>query len=85
MLNNWIDDKYDWKKEIVLVTGGAGGIGGQVVKLFAERGTKVIVLDVIPMTFEAGMYPQLHPISIKPSLKSNNLYYRITSITNHHN
>ncbi|PQE27439.1 short-chain dehydrogenase protein [Rutstroemia sp. NJR-2017a BVV2] len=53
VLNNWTDDKYDWDKEIVLITGGAGGIGGQVVKLLAERGIKVVVLDVIPMTFEA--------------------------------
>jgi nucleoside-diphosphate-sugar epimerase len=37
----------------VLITGGAGGIGGQVVRLLSERGTKVVVLDVIPMTFEA--------------------------------
>jgi 3-oxoacyl-ACP reductase-like protein len=55
VLNNWTDDKYDWDKEIVLITGGAGGIGGQVVKLLAERGIKVVVLDVIPMTFEARM------------------------------
>ena len=48
-----MQDKYDWEKEIVVITGGAGGIGGQVVKLMAERGTKVVVLDVIPMTFEA--------------------------------
>jgi len=61
-LNNWTADKYDWKKEVVLITGGAGGIGGQVVKLLAEMGIKVVVLDVIPMTFEAGM------ISIKSSL-----------------
>ncbi|KAH8756933.1 hypothetical protein BGZ57DRAFT_649740 [Hyaloscypha finlandica] len=53
VLNNWTQDKYDWEKEIVVITGGAGGIGGQVVKLMAERGTKVVVLDVIPMTFEA--------------------------------
>lgn len=39
----------------MLITGGAGGIGGQVVKLLAERGIKVVVLDVIPMTFEARM------------------------------
>lgn len=37
----------------MLITGGAGGIGGNVVKLLAERGIKVVVLDVIPMTFEA--------------------------------
>ncbi|KAL8792398.1 MAG: hypothetical protein Q9195_005012 [Heterodermia aff. obscurata] len=51
-LNNWTDDPYDWKKEIVLITGGAGGIGGNIVKLLAETGTKIVVLDVIPMTFD---------------------------------
>ena len=53
VLSNWTKDKYDWSKEIVLITGGAGGIGGGVVKLLAERGIKVVVLDVIPMTFKA--------------------------------
>ncbi|CZT20838.1 uncharacterized protein RCC_06696 [Ramularia collo-cygni] len=54
-LDNWKKDTYDWEnKEVVVVTGGAGGIGGQVVKLFAERNIKVVVLDVIPMTFEAS-------------------------------
>lgn len=57
VLDNWTTDKYDWDKEIVLITGGAGGIGGQVVKLFAERGIKVVVLDVIPMTFETRESP----------------------------
>lgn len=53
VLDNWTSDKYDWNKEIVLITGGAGGIGGQVVKLLAEKKIKVVVLDVIPMTFDA--------------------------------
>lgn len=53
VLDNWTTDKYDWDKEIVLITGGAGGIGGHVVRLLAERRIKVVVLDVIPMTYEA--------------------------------
>lgn len=56
MLDNWTSDEYDWNKEIVLVTGGAGGIGGKVVQLFAEKGIKVVVLDVIPMTFDTGEF-----------------------------
>lgn len=60
VLDNWQSDTYDWNKEIILITGGAGGIGGKVVQLLAERGTKVIVLDVIPMTFEMGMYYLFH-------------------------
>lgn len=56
VLNNWVKDEYHWDKEIVLITGGAGGIGGHVVRLLAERGIKVVVLDVIPMTFEARKF-----------------------------
>jgi len=52
-LNNWTKDTYDWKKEIVLITGGSGGMGGNVVKLLAEMGIKVVFMDVIPMTFDA--------------------------------
>ncbi|KAI0164830.1 hypothetical protein GGR57DRAFT_213676 [Xylariaceae sp. FL1272] len=58
VVNNWSRDTYDWPNEIAIVTGGAGGIGSHVVKLLAERGTKVVVLDIIPMTFEAG--PEVH-------------------------
>ncbi|KAI9868627.1 MAG: hypothetical protein M1813_004477 [Trichoglossum hirsutum] len=53
-LNNWENDKYDWTKEMVVITGGSRGIGGNVVKLLDERGIKVAVLDVIPLKFEAS-------------------------------
>lgn len=48
--NNWTNDRYDWSREIILITGGAAGIGGSIVKLFDEFGIKVVVLDVQPMT-----------------------------------
>lgn len=54
VLNNWTNDTYNWSKEIVLITGGAGGIGGQVVRLLAERGITVVVLDIQPLSFTAS-------------------------------
>ncbi|KAF2457679.1 hypothetical protein BDY21DRAFT_344557 [Lineolata rhizophorae] len=53
VLNNWTSDKYDWEKEVVVVTGGSDGIGKCVVLLMAERGIKVVVLDVRELTYEA--------------------------------
>lgn len=52
VVNNWTNDTYDWKKEIVVVTGGSDGIGAKVVRFLAERGIKVVVLDIQPLKFD---------------------------------
>ncbi|KAL5397590.1 hypothetical protein PMIN06_012336, partial [Paraphaeosphaeria minitans] len=53
VVNNWKSDEWDWKKEVVVVTGGSDGIGKSIVFLLAEKGIKVGVLDVQPLTYEA--------------------------------
>ncbi|TID22202.1 NAD(P)-binding protein [Venturia nashicola] len=56
--NNWVSDTYNWNKEIVVVTGGSDGIGMKVVMLLAERGVKVVVLDIQPPKYTAP--PNVH-------------------------
>lgn len=38
--------KIDWKSEVVVITGGAGGLGRSLAEIFASRGVPVAVLDV---------------------------------------
>lgn len=58
MPKNWVSNSYDWKQEIILVTGGAGGIGGYIAGLFDMIGARVVVLDIQPgLTFEADSRP----------------------------
>jgi hypothetical protein len=47
-LNNYTRDSYDWHREIVVVTGGSGGLGDVLVRKLAKQGIKVISLDVMP-------------------------------------
>ncbi len=47
-LNNFTSDSYDWRKEIVLVTGGSGGLGDLLVRKLTKRCIKVISLDIMP-------------------------------------
>lgn len=53
--NNWVSDTYNWDKEIGVVTGGSDGIGMKIVMLLAERGIKVVVLDIQPPKY-TGMF-----------------------------
>ncbi|KAF5625188.1 estradiol 17-beta-dehydrogenase 11 precursor [Fusarium tjaetaba] len=51
MLNNNVSAKFDWKKEIAVVTGGSGGIGAEVVKALNAEGVTTIVIDVLPLSY----------------------------------
>ena len=54
-LNNWSRAEFKWDKELVVVTGGSDGIGKIIVGLLAERGFKVVVMDIKRPEFEFGM------------------------------
>lgn len=51
-LNNGVTDTFDWQKEIILITGGSNGIGAAAAQKLASRGTRVVVLDILPLTYE---------------------------------
>ena len=55
-LNNWTRAKFEWSKELVVITGGSDGIGKLMVQLFAERGIKVVVMDVERPTYNLGVF-----------------------------
>ncbi|KAJ5603676.1 hypothetical protein N7537_006632 [Penicillium hordei] len=40
------DSTWNWKKEVVIVTGGSSGIGAKVASKLGESGSTVIVLDI---------------------------------------
>ena len=53
-LNNWTRAKFDWDKELVVITGGSDGFGRILVHLFAAKHpkTRIIVLDVQEPTYQ---------------------------------
>lgn len=49
VLNNWTTDRtWDWRKEIVIVTGGCSGIGELIANRLSQENVKVVILDVSP-------------------------------------
>ncbi|KAI8269163.1 Dehydrogenase RED2 [Colletotrichum sp. SAR11_239] len=47
-LNNYSHDKYDWRRELVLVTGGSGDMGDMLVRKLAKNCVKVVSIDIVP-------------------------------------
>ncbi|GAM42004.1 short-chain dehydrogenase [Talaromyces pinophilus] len=52
-LNNGVTDSFHWQQEIILITGGSNGIGAAAAQKLASKGTQVVVLDILPLTYEA--------------------------------
>ena len=48
--------KHVWDKEVAVVTGGSDGIGKNIALLLAEKGVKVVSLDIRPPTYESRKY-----------------------------
>ena len=63
-LNHYVSNsKWDWKKEIVVVTGGGGsGIGAKIVDLLASKNVRVIVLDISPLKNPLRKFRQADPV-----------------------
>lgn len=47
----------DWGEQIVLITGGASGVGELLANTLAVRNVAVVVLDVKPIVTENCAYP----------------------------
>jgi all-trans-retinol dehydrogenase (NAD+) len=62
VMNNWTNDTYDWRREIVVVTGGSDGIGAYIVKLLSELKIKVVILDIQQPKFSSAY--SRHPMAV---------------------
>lgn len=59
------------RDKVVIITGGSGGIGSAVTKLFLEEGAKVMLVDLKKETLE----------EITNSIKSPNLAYSVADVS----
>lgn len=55
-VNNWRSDSWQGENELVLITGGAAGIGRQVMEDLSRAGVRVVILDIKDPDFQLRMY-----------------------------
>lgn len=65
--NNGVADKYDWTKEVVVVTGASSGIGARVSQMLTTRGIKVAGIDVQEPTYEVSPRMKFYTCDITDS------------------
>ncbi|KAF3915945.1 hypothetical protein AA313_de0206186 [Arthrobotrys entomopaga] len=58
--NNWVEDEYNWEKEVVLLTGASSGLGEQIAIQLAEKGITVVALDVNPLPEQVAKFKTVH-------------------------
>ncbi|KAI9927610.1 hypothetical protein ASPWEDRAFT_118976 [Aspergillus wentii DTO 134E9] len=76
--NNWVSDCWGGEKEIVVVTGGAGGIGASVACRLGREGVRVVVVDVVPLTYDiAGMKIVYYKCDLSDEIEVKNISDRI--------
>jgi len=49
---HFFPQKLDWGEQVVVITGGAGGLGGLLANTLAIRGVTVAILDLVPLETE---------------------------------
>lgn len=55
-VNNWQSDSWQGAKELVLVTGGTGGIGRQIMEDLSSGGARVVIVDIKEPDFKLRMF-----------------------------